>query len=436
MLGDAGLLDIAHAAEDLDGGRRDLDAEVGAPALADRDEQIDTLLCRSPLVLVGIVVGDVDALRGAVDDRAHRLELGLHRQQHATHVGVVDDRRLLAGLGADGSALQPLLRVLASVLVGAISDGEALETDREAGVVHHREHVGHAPVLLADEEAGGFVVVEDAGGRRLDAELVLDRLADHAVAVAEAAVVVHQELGHDEHRDALGAGRRVGRAGQHEVDDVVGHVVLAPRDPDLRARDLVGAVVLLLGSGAHGTDVGAGLGLGQVHGPGPLASDHLGEIRLLLDLVTVGEDGVDRPLRQQRSHRERLVRRGEHLLHGDADEPGEAAAAVGLGHGDATPAGFDVVAVGLDEAVGRRDGVVLMPHRRLLVAHTVEGRDLVLHEPGALAEHAIDHVDLGVPEALVRRETLEPGDVLQHEADVVGRDGVVGHPPRLPAGRD
>jgi hypothetical protein len=39
--------------------------------------------------------------------------------------------------------------------------------------------------------------------------------------------LVHQELRHDEQRDALAAGRRVGQAGQHQVHDVVGHVVLA-----------------------------------------------------------------------------------------------------------------------------------------------------------------------------------------------------------------
>ena len=73
-----------------------------------------------------------------------------------------------------------------------------------------------------------------AGGLRLDAELVLDRHAAHVVALAQRAVLVRQELGHDEAGDALGAGGRPGRAGQHEVDDVLGHVVLAK---DLLATD-------------------------------------------------------------------------------------------------------------------------------------------------------------------------------------------------------
>ena len=45
------------------------------------------------------------------------------------------------------------------------------------------------------------------------------------------------ELGHDEQRDALAALRRVGQAGQHQVDDVVRHVVLAGGDEDLVAGD-------------------------------------------------------------------------------------------------------------------------------------------------------------------------------------------------------
>jgi len=38
-------------------------------------------------------------------------------------------------------------------------------------------------------------------------------------------------LWHDEEADALDPGGRAGQAGEHEVDDVVGHVVLAETDP-------------------------------------------------------------------------------------------------------------------------------------------------------------------------------------------------------------
>ncbi len=55
------------------------------------------------------------------------------------------------------------------------------------------------------------------------------------------ALGVGQELRHDEQRDALGALRRVRQARQHEVDDVLGHVVLAAGDEDLGAGDRIGA---------------------------------------------------------------------------------------------------------------------------------------------------------------------------------------------------
>ena len=62
-------------------------------------------------------------------------------------------------------------------------------------------------------------------------------MAAHVVARA-----VGQELRHEEERDAARAGGRIGQARQHEVDDVVGEVVLAIGDEDLLAGDAVGAV--------------------------------------------------------------------------------------------------------------------------------------------------------------------------------------------------
>ena len=44
-------------------------------------------------------------------------------------------------------------------------------------------------------------------------------------------------FGHDEQADALHALGRAGHARQHQVDDVLGHVVLAVGDEDLGAED-------------------------------------------------------------------------------------------------------------------------------------------------------------------------------------------------------
>ena len=78
----------------------------------------------------------------------------------------------------------------------------------------------------------------------MNAHLVLDRAADDAVARAERAIGVGQELRHEEQRDALDARRRAFDAGEHEMDDVVGEIVLAGGDEDLLAGDGVGAVAL------------------------------------------------------------------------------------------------------------------------------------------------------------------------------------------------
>jgi len=61
----------------------------------------------------------------------------------------------------------------------------------------------------------------------VDAELVLDRGALHAVPLAERSVGLDQELRHQEHRDAAHALGRTLDARQHQVHDVLVRFVLA-----------------------------------------------------------------------------------------------------------------------------------------------------------------------------------------------------------------
>ena len=92
-----------------------------------------------------------------------------------------------------------LARVGERLLSRALGDRDALQRDRQAGLVHHGEHAGHAAVLLADKEAGGAAVVavnHRAGRGGMNAELVLDRMGAGVVARAERAVGVEQELGY------------------------------------------------------------------------------------------------------------------------------------------------------------------------------------------------------------------------------------------------
>jgi hypothetical protein len=100
------------------------------------------------------------------------------------------------------------------------------------------------------------------------------------VARAQRAVRVDQELGYDEQRDALDAFRRVRGAGQHQMDGVLGHVVITPGDEDLLTENPV-MIAVGHGAGPHRRQVGAGLRFGQVHGAGPFAADHLRQVQRL-----------------------------------------------------------------------------------------------------------------------------------------------------------
>ena len=53
-----------------------------------------------------------------------------------------------------------------------------------------------------------------------------------------------------------GAGRRIGQPGEHQMDDVVGEIMLAIGDVDLLAENPVGAVAHGFGAGLQRIEVG------------------------------------------------------------------------------------------------------------------------------------------------------------------------------------
>jgi hypothetical protein len=59
-------------------------------------------------------------------------------------------------------------------------------------------NIARMPLWISPTEAGGPVVVHHAGGVAVDAHLFLDLAAGKRIAGAEAAIVVHEELRHDE----------------------------------------------------------------------------------------------------------------------------------------------------------------------------------------------------------------------------------------------
>jgi hypothetical protein len=237
-----------------------------------------------PLGGVRMALGAIDGAGDEGDQRPHRLDLRPHGHEHAAHVGVADDRHGRGRVAVDGTALDARPRVVARLLVGALGDGEAFDADGETRTVHHREHVFDAAVLLADQFADGPAVVaigHDRGGAAMDAHLLFERDAAQVIAIAERAVGTHEKLRHDEQRNAFDARRRVRRAREHHMHDVLGHVVLAIGDEDLLPGNAIDGAVLDRPR-PQGADIGAGLGLCQVHGPGPFAADQLRQIGPLL----------------------------------------------------------------------------------------------------------------------------------------------------------
>ena len=260
------------------------------------------------------------------------------------------DDRARPAARAGRPALAALARVVERRLRRPLGDADSLQADREAGIVHHREHAVHAAVLFAQQVADRAALVavhHGAGGRAVNAELVLDRVAAHVVAGPERAVLVDEELRHDEERDALGAGGRIGQPCEHEMHDVVGQVVLAVGDEDLAAGEPIGAVAGGLGARAQRADVGAGLRLGELHGAGPLAGHELRQVGLLEVLRSVAHQRLDARHGQRGPDAERHRGPVPHLDAGRVEGMRQALAAPGGRSGEPVPAGGRPVAIGL-----------------------------------------------------------------------------------------
>jgi hypothetical protein len=341
----------------------------------------------------------------------------------------VDDQRIGGPLGVldagDVAALQAILGIGQRVLEGDLGLGHALHADAEPGLVHHGEHGAHALVRLAQQIAGRPVVVHHAGGIAVDAHLLLDLAAGDAVAGAEGAILVHEEFRHDEERDALDPIGPAGDLGQHEMDDVLGHVVFAGRDEDLLTGDLVAAIGLRFGLGPHQPQIGAAMGFGQVHGAGPVAGDHLVQVGRFLRLGPVGEDGGGGTMGQALVHGEGLVGGGEELAHGGAQDIGHSLAAELLGHVDAGPAVFLHLVEGGLETGGGVDHAVLEP-TAMGVAHGVQGGQNLGGDLARLLEDRGGEVavEIGVARRFALREFQH---VMQDELHVLGGGGIARH---------
>ena len=321
-----------------------------------------------------------------------------------------DDRHRRRRVHAGGAALLAFLRIGHRALGGGFRHRDALQADREPRLVHHGEHAGHAAVFLADQIADGAAAVaidHDAGRRAVNAELVLEGMRPHVVTRAERAVRVEQEFRHQEQRQPLGARRSTGDAGEHEMDDVVGEVVLAIGDEDLGAGEPVAAVGGALGAGAQRADVGAGMGLGELHRPHPLPGDELFEVGRLELLRSVGGERIGGGDGEHRAEPEGHRRRVPHLGADGADCTRQALAAPFGGAGDPVPPGGGPRAVGLLPARCRRHLAVL-ERIAVAVAVAIDRRHHLGRDAAGLLDDRFDEIVAEVVEPFGLRLSRSP----------------------------
>ncbi len=210
------------------------------------------------------------------------------------------------------------------------------------------------------------------------------------------------------------------------MNDVVGEVVLAISDEDLLTEDLVGAITLRLGLGTHGGQVGTGLRLRQVHGAGPFAGDHLGQIHALLLIRAAQHERLDCTTGQHRAQREGHVGRLPHLHHASRQQLGQALTTVFGVARKCSPPRFGELLVGVLPAWCGRDFTVA-PFGTLLVTSPVQrgqhaGRKLV-----GLLENCVHEVGRHFLVARQLDHGIEVGEFVHDELHVTERGVVVAH---------
>ena len=341
---------------------------------------------------------------------------------------MTDDRDSVAASLARRPALDALLGVVARRLIRAVADRQALQPNLLPRLVHHGEHVGEAPVLLAHEVADRAVPVAERhhGGRAgMDAKLVLDRGAGHVVARTQRAVGVDQELGYEEQRNPPRAFRRIGQTGEHQVHDVGGHIVVAPGDEDFLAEQPV-VVAVRHRLAADRGQIGPRLRLGQVHGTGPFTADQVRQVAVLQLIRGVRVDRFHCPGGQQRTQGEGHVRRVPHLHRRGRHEIGQPlAAAFGIAR-EGIPAIVHKLAVGRGKSL-RRDHAILRPGCALLVAGLVEGREHLAGQFRRFPQHGLHQVGRDLFEAGDCGEALEVSQFVDHELHVAHRRTIGRH---------
>ena len=186
-----------------------------------------------------------------------------------------------------------------------------MHANRQARLVHHHKHGGEAFILFANQIAGGaafLAKLHHTRRARHDAELMFDTRTDDIITRAKRSVSVDQKLRHQKQRNSARASWRIGQAREHEMDDVLRHLMFAVGDKNLGARNCVAAITPPLSFSFDDGKIRAGVRLGQVHGAGPFARHHVWQIAGFERIAAANQNGVNRALGEQRAQTERQVR--------------------------------------------------------------------------------------------------------------------------------
>ncbi len=246
----------------------------------------------------------------------------------------------------------------------------------------------------------------------MDAQLVLHTDAFDVIAIAKAAIGIDQVLGDKKQRDAFDPWRRFGSSGENEVDDVVGHLMFAPRDEYLGPLDPPGAVVLRPGLGPQRTNIGACFRLGERHGSRPLAADQflqVGGLELFAAMVLERLDGTRG---QHRTQRKRHVGCGQHLLDGRGHHPGESVTAVFHVSLDGGPARLDELLIGGHHLIRDNHTAIVVAGNALGIAYGVGWRNDFGKETTGFIESVVDVFSLNMLKSGIGGQPLQIDDVL------------------------
>ena len=254
---------VAISAMDLERQTVGFQAPFAGPAFGDRRQYFQQ---NAGLVGLRRLAGVLFVNQtGAIHlQRQRAFAVGFLGQQHAFDVGMLDERHLrLRGVFAtsfDGTPLRAGFGVVQRGLVTCQAQHGGGGADADTRLVHHMEHTTQAlarfthqithrarattkwPIAAHGELA--FAEVKQSVGRAAPPELVVEPGQRHVISLAgELTLRVDQFLRHDKKRNTACAGYEfavsIRNFGQHQVDDVLGQLMLTGRNPHFVAFEAV-----------------------------------------------------------------------------------------------------------------------------------------------------------------------------------------------------